>query len=142
MSNDGFETVHTMSDYYDGPRLGIADFHGSPHLYELIFDEEADEYSSVYMLTPIDDETFKLALEDWAIWQRWQAAYYSGVTVSRTQCLAQDQPRHEEIQLILEKRLKTDPRRAVKATADFQPDPPWTGYNQHPRFVRWTVVTS
>jgi hypothetical protein len=142
MGEDVFETVHTMTDYHDGPLTGVADFRGAPHFYERLFNEVADEYSNVYQLTPIDSETFKLEMEEWAIWQRWQRAYYSGIPVSLTKRLDPDQPRHEQIQLILEKRLKTDAPRAVKATAKFKPDSPWTGCNKHPRFVRWTVVTA
>ena len=31
--SDEYETVHTMTDYYDGPRGGIAEVNGRPHLY-------------------------------------------------------------------------------------------------------------
>ena len=34
----GYEHVHTVLDYYDGPRKGVADFDGQPHLYDCIFD--------------------------------------------------------------------------------------------------------
>lgn len=30
----GYERFYTVLDYYDGPRKGIADFQGKPHLYE------------------------------------------------------------------------------------------------------------
>jgi hypothetical protein len=30
---DRYETVHTMEDYYDGPREGFADVEGKPHFY-------------------------------------------------------------------------------------------------------------
>ena len=29
-----FEIVHTVTDWYDGPRRGIAELHGQPHLFE------------------------------------------------------------------------------------------------------------
>lgn len=28
-----FERVYTVTDYHDGPRRGIADFNGKPHLF-------------------------------------------------------------------------------------------------------------
>jgi hypothetical protein len=28
-----YEPVHTVEDYYDGPRAGTADFEGQPHAY-------------------------------------------------------------------------------------------------------------
>src|SRR5215218_468872 len=66
-----FERVHTMTDYYDGPRRGIADYDGTPHLYESLFDEDADGYGDVFELRRVDDETFRIAIEDWQIWLRW-----------------------------------------------------------------------
>ena len=35
----GFEEVFTVTEYYDGPRQGIANFTGKPHFYDCIFDE-------------------------------------------------------------------------------------------------------
>ena len=29
-----FEPVHTMTDWYDGPRRGVATVNGLPHIYE------------------------------------------------------------------------------------------------------------
>ena len=70
--------VFTVTDYYDGPRKGIANYQGKPHLYECIFDETADVYSESFLLTPLDLETFQLAMEGWEIWLHWEDAYYSG----------------------------------------------------------------
>ena len=44
----GYERVHTVLDYYDGPRKGVADFEGQPHLYECIFDDANDNYSDSF----------------------------------------------------------------------------------------------
>lgn len=41
-----FERVHTMEDYYDGPRRGIANFRGAPHLYES--ERDSGGYSEVF----------------------------------------------------------------------------------------------
>ena len=56
-----------MTDYFDGPRGGIADYQGRPHLYESIFDDDAGEYSDIFRLSPIPEDLFELALEDWQI---------------------------------------------------------------------------
>src|SRR5687768_8510315 len=40
-----FERVYTVTDYWDGPREGIADFQDVPHLYRSIFLKEDDEAS-------------------------------------------------------------------------------------------------
>ena len=68
----GYERVHTVVDYYDGPRKGIADYGGKPHLFECIFDESKDDYSQMFHLKLLDPETFRIAMEDWAIWKRWE----------------------------------------------------------------------
>lgn len=57
----GYEPVFTISDYHDGPRRGIANFHGTPHFYDRLFDEKRAEYSDSYLLTPINEQVFKAA---------------------------------------------------------------------------------
>ena len=47
-------------DYYDRPRKGIANYRGQPHLYECIFDEEKDDYSELFQLTPLPNDIFRL----------------------------------------------------------------------------------
>lgn len=74
----GYETVFTVTDYYDGPRKGLANYQGKPHFYECVFDENRDEYSDQYRLTPVDEETFRLAMEDWEIWLKWETAFHAG----------------------------------------------------------------
>ena len=61
----GYEIVFTVSDYYDGPRSGIANYRGNPHYYECVFDDNNEEYSNIFQLMPVDEESFRLALEDW-----------------------------------------------------------------------------
>jgi hypothetical protein len=116
-----FELVHTIMDYYDGPRSGIADYEGSPHFYYCIFDEHKDDYTDVFSLTPIDPETFKLAMEDWEIWRRWEIAFHSGKTdLSTHPCLPQDYKRHHEIKLILDRKLVTAPKIAITRVGKFE----------------------
>ncbi len=74
--NKDYEIVYTVTDYWDGPRRGTANYKGAPHFYESLFDEKADDWSDTFLLTPMDEETFKLVLEDWEIWKRWEQAYY------------------------------------------------------------------
>ena len=76
----GYERVYTVLDYYDGPRKGIADYHGKPHLYECNFDESKGNCSESFLLALLDTETFQLAMEDWAICQRWKLAYHAAET--------------------------------------------------------------
>jgi hypothetical protein len=67
-------TVYTVTDWYVGERLGIADYQGRPHLFESRWDPSKDDwegeqgkggYCYHYWLSPIEPEAFELALKDW-----------------------------------------------------------------------------
>ena len=73
-----FERVHTVWDYYDGPREGLADYGGVPHRYKSTWDNAADDWADTFELTPVDDETFRLEIERWQIWRAWERAFHSG----------------------------------------------------------------
>jgi hypothetical protein len=51
-----------MNDYYDGPRFGIADVDGEPHIYEAEFDHSSDEYGDTYFVSPLDESLLALIL--------------------------------------------------------------------------------
>ena len=98
----------TMTDYYDGPRGGITLFDGHPHHYASEFADFVEDGTTFdnFMLRPIDDEVLALALEDRAIWRRWEDVYDSGDTTHEDQpALPADRPRHDEIGAALESRL-------------------------------------
>ena len=107
-SEPGFEEVFTVTDYYDGPRQGIANYCGSAHIYDCVVSEEKQNYSSLYRLTPVTDQVFQLALEDWAIWQRWERAFKAGQTSEKTHSsLPEDAVRHTEFESLVADHLKT-----------------------------------
>jgi hypothetical protein len=115
------ERVHTVTERYDGPVRGIADFRGRPHYYERQFDAEADEWSDIYWLTPIDPETFALAMEAWEIWRRWETAYHEKRTTLATHpALPEDRARSDELATILDQRLVIDRRCASVAEGRFE----------------------
>jgi hypothetical protein len=117
-----YERVFTVTEYYDGPRKGIANFVGRPHLYECIFDEAKGDYSDLFRLTPIDTETFQLAMEDWSIWQRWELAFKTGkADISTHPALPHEAMRHAELERILDKSLVTDPQKAFTKVGRFEP---------------------
>jgi hypothetical protein len=123
-NKNGFERVYTMTDYYDGPRDGIANFRGKPHAYACPFDFWKDEYSDLYELRPVDDETLRLALEDWEIWLRWDDAYKAGIADRDTHpALPSDRARHNEIKPILAARLAALPDPPIRARGIFRPTP-------------------
>jgi len=116
-----FEKVHTMTDYYDGPRGGIADFCGVPHVYESEFSDTANDYTDLFRLSPISPELFQLALEDWAIWLRWEAAYKRGDTPHETHpALPDERARYDELERLLSGKLEIDPQNHVTVTAEFR----------------------
>jgi hypothetical protein len=73
-----FDAVHTVWDYFDGPRTGLADYRGLPHYFVCKFDTAADDYSDLFTLALVDDETLALALKQWAIWREWEVAFHTG----------------------------------------------------------------
>ena len=117
----GYERVYTVVDYYDGPRKGMADYQGRPHLYECIFVEGKDAYTDLFRLSPIDPETFRLAMEDWAIWKRWERAYHAGeADVNTHPALPHERERHEELERMLADLLVVDPAKAVTRIGHFE----------------------
>ena len=98
----GYERVFTVVDYYDGPREGIADYRGKPHPYVCISDKATGAYPATFLLAPLNAEIFRLAMEDWAIWQRWELAHRSGKTdLSTHPALPHESERHKELEGIL-----------------------------------------
>jgi hypothetical protein len=131
-----------MTDYYDGPRAGIADFRGTPHAYVSLFDDTNDDYTDRFELRAIDDETLALALEDWATWVRWEDAFHTGLTDLTTHpALPADRARHDELAPLLASRLAALPGPRIVARGTFRPRP---GYEHAVRGrsleVEWTIV--
>jgi hypothetical protein len=141
MPSSGYENIYTITDWYDGARAGVADFNGQPHYYECVFDESLG-YTSTYLLHPIDAETFRLALEDWEIGERWDAARKEGkVDLETHPALPEDRARHDELEATLEEKLIVDPGRDVKAEADFRAvEPEDRGKSRAVMQVQWSVI--
>ena len=138
MNAEELQAVHTITEYYDGPVRGIADFRGRPHYYERQFDVDTDEWSDLYWLTPIDDETFVLALEAWTIWRRWETAFHQHRTTLGTHpALPEDRLRCDELATLLEQRLVVDQRRGLLAQGKFESATESVAW-QLPR-VRWQL---
>jgi hypothetical protein len=134
------ETVHTVTDYYDGPRGGIVSFHGRPHAYKSLWDDSEDDWSDTLLLQPIDEETFRLAMEDWAIWRRWESAFHSVQTDLKTHpALPADRARHDELATILKPRLEIDAERAIRVRGrfDIHQSPESCGSSTGVWIVRW-----
>jgi len=136
-----FERVYTMTDFYDGPRGGIALVGGRPHTYDSLFLDDNDD-QDLFELRLVDDETLALAVEDWAIWLRWEDAFYAGTaTIETHPALPADRARHDEIAPIINARLDAFPGPPIRARAEFRPAP---GHDDAGRGrwleARWTLV--
>jgi len=128
-----------MTDFYDGPRGGVADFDGWPHVYKAERDYNADDSPTVYALSPISDEVFQWVLEQRAIHQRWEAAFLAGRTPWETHfALPEENARYEELDAMLSDRLVIDPSRQIRAHGNFRvaDDPEWKG-PASPLEVQW-----
>tara|TARA_R110002073_G_scaffold335466_1_gene527516 strand:- start:146 stop:559 length:414 start_codon:yes stop_codon:yes gene_type:complete len=66
-----YEKVYTVNDYWDGPIEGVADYQGKPHKFKLLFDKNEDQYSTDYELQKISTKEFKLILQSWSLWIKW-----------------------------------------------------------------------
>ena len=136
----GYDFVFTVTDYHDGPRKGIANYQGRPHFYEGIFDEARDGYLELFRLTPLDAETFRLAMEDWNIWRRWEFAFHAGNADTNTHpALPHEADRHAELKRILDESLVTDSQKAVTLAGRFElvDEPSLPGGVSQPLQVKW-----
>ena len=117
-----FEHVHTVWDYYDGPRTGIADYRGTPHYYECEWDEAADEYADTFALCQIEEDTFNLAMEQWSIWREWEIAYHCGERNPDTHPGSGGQnARYDELEELLKQHVAIARATGVRAQGTFRP---------------------
>ncbi|MEN0061997.1 MAG: hypothetical protein AAGA48_07570 [Myxococcota bacterium] len=63
----GFERVYSCPHWYDGPRSGVADFRGMPHVFVSMW-EDIDREPETFRLRPLTPEAFQAAVEDWDGW--------------------------------------------------------------------------
>jgi hypothetical protein len=130
------DQVLTINDYYDGPRLGIAELAGVPHIYEAEFDHNTDEYGDTFFLSPIDPQLFSHVMEDWNIWCRWHDAYErGGVGIETHPALPHERSRHEELKLLIGTLLKSDSSNRARFRGSFTTPPEcrgaWNGTRVH-----------
>jgi hypothetical protein len=117
----GFETVHTMTDWYDGPRRGVAMVDGRPHLYESCWNDIDSDEETLYLLTPISEELLANAIEDWEIWKRWSHAHKLGnASIESHPALPSDHARHAQLAALLKKQLIIDEHCKLVAIAKFR----------------------
>ena len=126
-----WDRILTINDYYDQPRLGVAEVNGVPHIYDREFDHNADEYSDTYFVSAITEELLALVLEDWEIWLRWHDAYKRHeVSLETHPALLDERERHDAIALAIGNRMQSNPAESKRLKAEFRNlriDGAWTG---------------
>ena len=136
--SDG-EKVHFVIDYWDGPRVGVADHCGTPHYFRALFDEERDEWSDVFTLWPLDPDIYQLLIERIEIWQRWQEAYESGATsLDSHPALPEDTNRSNELAEIIERKTDFDQNTAIRLKGSFEADDRTKLTSHRKWLVRWS----
>ncbi len=111
------EHVYVESEWYDGPRSGVADANGIPSRFKSIFDEKDGGYNGTFLVWPIDQRTLELEIEQWRIFVAWNALYEAGsASVESHPGHGGIDPRWDELQTLLEKsrvEVPSEARRAV-----------------------------
>lgn len=132
-----WEPVHTMDDWYDGPRGGVADYGGSPHYYRSVYldtpkwDPDEDRFE----LTPLSQAAFVIALELQTIFERWREAYKAGTAPhdpDDERVLPGDRSRRDELDLIFVATRAANANQVVLVHGEFE-----LGCER----VRWRAVT-
>ena len=120
----GFEKVHTQTRWDEGgPRVGIADYRGVLVAFESQYLDENRGDLDMFLIAPISDTAFELAMEDHAIRRRWEAEFNAGrVAMETYPALPSDKARSDELQLLLAQMLKIDAAHAPQVRAEFRGD--------------------
>jgi hypothetical protein len=74
------ERVYVETEWYDGPRAGIADVGGVPHRFKSQFDDTEDDHLGTYLVWPVDARVLALEIEQWQIFVVWNDLYESGAS--------------------------------------------------------------
>jgi hypothetical protein len=91
-----------------------------PHFFDCIF-IDGDGYSEQFLLTPLDETTFLLAVESDEIFRRWELVFRNGKRGSKSSReYLKDSKRYREINRILEKKLVTLPEKAISTIGKFE----------------------
>ena len=116
----GFEVVYLIYDYWDQPRSGVADYHGEPHWFENIFDDERDTYTDDYWLTRLTAEEFAIAKEQSEMFLRWRHAFDQGqVDLPSHPALPQDSERYAKLKKQITSAIESKARERFKASGKF-----------------------
>ena len=122
----GYERVYSITDFWDGPRAGAADYAGVPHLFRSVWRGDQDDWDlDRYFLHPITTEQATWEAESWTIWRRF-AAKHGGRQAAVPEnaadwgALPEDLERHRELRRLLAKVGDISQARCIVATGSFR----------------------
>ncbi|MCX5514607.1 hypothetical protein C3941_16380 [Kaistia algarum] len=130
------DIVHVVWSYHDGPREGIAEFRGWPHVYKCRFSEVTDDWTDVFWLMKIEPSLLKLAEEQFAIFRRWKNQHELGsVSIDSHPALPTDRARYDELRSVIGDGLQLQPEHSITRRAHFS-----LGGAPNGLTVRWTSL--
>lgn len=124
-----WDRLLTVTDYYQGPQKGIATFRGTPHAFES--DPVEAPFTDRFLLMPIDQKLFELALEDWRLWRRWAFNAELRDPDSDQMVLPEDRERSAELKRLIGDGLKVDPDAAIRVLGELREADDITGDGHH-----------
>jgi hypothetical protein len=116
--------VHSVCEYYDGPRSGFADYRGQLHHFTSEGLDVTEECEDFFVLTPIDTEILPLVLESEQIWRDWEAAFHRGEAPESTHPgLPGQNARFAELDAILKNKVAGSSLVTERVRATFRAQP-------------------
>ena len=94
-------------DYYDGPRIGLADHESHPCFFSCRRDSNG-EYTNQFELAPIDAEFLEIATEQWNIFRKWEAQYHlDEVSIDSHPGKGEINPRYDELENRIQEKINS-----------------------------------
>jgi hypothetical protein len=116
------EHVFVETEWYDGPRAGIANVNGQPHRFVSQWDEHGDQYLGTFLVWPVRSEELSLEQEQWRIFVSWNDKYEAGAGSAKTHPgNPGTNSRWDELSVQLATLRAPTPAHALKARAEMVP---------------------
>ena len=79
-----YEPVLMIWDFYDGARIGLAEHGDRPHYFKCLWDDQNNNYSERFELSPIGATFLNAATEQWKIYRKWELKFHTGIETLET----------------------------------------------------------
>jgi hypothetical protein len=117
------EIVHSVYDYWDRPQAGAANFDGSPHWYEAVFDKTMDEWSGEFDLTPLTPAALDAEIKADGLFQAWNAKFKAGLVGPESHPKTARDPESMRLRAVVDDELRGVPVAArMKGRFEFDRD--------------------